>query len=42
MRLTGTGRAERLLRCWPAINAAPTAQGRCGYGPRLPLMVISP
>jgi phospholipase C len=23
-------------------NAAPHAQGRCGYGPRLPMMVISP
>jgi phospholipase C len=34
----GTGGAANML---PGINA-PNAQGRCGYGPRLPYMVISP
>jgi phospholipase C len=34
----GTGGAATTL---PGVNA-PTAQGRCGYGPRLPFLVISP
>jgi phospholipase C len=35
----GTGGAATTL---PGINGGPAAQGRCGYGPRLPYLVISP
>jgi phospholipase C len=46
--LEGTGKCEPLPGTFPAfetplpgINGRP-ASGRCGYGPRLPLLVISP
>jgi phospholipase C len=46
--LEGTGKCEPLPGTFPAfetplpgINGQP-ASGRCGYGPRLPLLVISP
>ncbi len=40
--LTGAGSAATASTLCPASPAAPPAQGRCGYGPRLPMMVISP
>ena len=39
--LLGPGSCGDADTALPGINAA-HAQGRCGYGPRLPLMVISP
>jgi phospholipase C len=39
--LTGTGMCGAGGNSLPGVNA-PNAQGRCGYGPRQPLMVISP
>ena len=41
--LTGLGACGNGATALPGINPATThAQGRCGYGPRLPLLVISP
>jgi phospholipase C len=41
--LTGTGACGNGDTALPGVNPAATnAQGRCGYGPRLPLLVISP
>jgi phospholipase C len=41
--LSGTGLCGSGLSALPGINPATQhAQGRCGYGPRLPLLVISP
>jgi phospholipase C len=39
--LTGTGLCGSGTTALPGVTAA-HVQGRCGYGPRLPLMVISP
>jgi phospholipase C len=39
--LTGTGACGDGSGALPGVTAA-HAQGRCGYGPRLPLLVISP
>ncbi len=41
--LSGTGECGNGATALPGVNASTThAQGRCGYGPRLPLLVISP
>jgi len=41
--LTGPGSCGNGLNALPGLNPATThAQGRCGYGPRQPLLVISP
>jgi phospholipase C len=41
--LTGVGLCGTALTSLPGINPANThSLGRCGYGPRLPLLVISP
>jgi phospholipase C len=42
--LTGAGTCGNAALSLPGLNAAanPHALGRCGYGPRLPLLVISP
>jgi phospholipase C len=41
--LTGEGQCGNGETALPGVNPATThAQGRCGYGPRLPLLVISP
>jgi phospholipase C len=41
--LTGTGLCGTGVTALPGAVAATThAQGRCGYGPRLPLLVVSP
>jgi phospholipase C len=41
--LTGPGSCGSGVTTLPGINPATThAQGRCGYGPRQPLLVISP
>ncbi len=41
--LTASGQCGNGTSALPGINPATThAQGRCGYGPRLPLLVISP
>ena len=42
--LTAPGHCGDGAKAQPGIDAAktPHAQGRCGYGPRLPLLVISP
>jgi phospholipase C len=42
--LTGPGACGTAATSLPGVNpiANPHALGRCGYGPRLPLMVISP
>jgi phospholipase C len=41
--LTGPGACGSGGNALPGVNPATThAQGRCGYGPRLPLLVISP
>jgi phospholipase C len=41
--LTGEGACGDGTTALPGIDAANVpAQGRCGYGPRLPLLVISP
>jgi phospholipase C len=41
--LTGTGLCGSGVNALPGVSAATLhAQGRCGYGPRLPLLVISP
>jgi len=41
--LTGTGQCGTgTTSALPGASGAAHAQGRCGYGPRLPLMVISP
>ncbi len=41
--LTGTGACGDGTTALPGIAADnPHAQGRCGYGPRLPLLVVSP
>jgi phospholipase C len=39
--LTGPGECGKGDNTLPGVSA-PHAQGRCGYGPRLPLLVISP
>jgi phospholipase C len=41
--LTGPGACGSGGNALPGVSAATThAQGRCGYGPRLPLLVVSP
>jgi phospholipase C len=41
--LTGTGACGNGASALPGVNPATThAQGRCGFGPRLPMLVISP
>ncbi len=41
--ITGTGACGTGTTALPGVAAGTThAQGRCGYGPRLPLLVISP
>ena len=41
--LSGSGQCGDPSSALPGVNAATAhAQGRCGYGPRLPLLVISP
>ncbi len=40
--LNGTGSCGNGAAALPGVNGTAPAQGRCGYGPRLPLMVISP
>lgn len=41
--LTGTGECgSASATALPGISGADAAQGRCGYGPRLPFLVISP
>lgn len=40
--LTSTGHCGTGDAALPGADGAPHAQGRCGYGPRIPLMVISP
>jgi phospholipase C len=42
--LSGTGLcgSTGLTSALPGVNGVAHAQGRCGYGPRLPLLVISP
>jgi phospholipase C len=41
--LSGTGACGNGKTALPGVNPATThAQGRCGYGPRLPLLVVSP
>jgi phospholipase C len=41
--ITGTGTCGAANQALPGVTASAThAQGRCGYGPRLPLLVISP
>jgi phospholipase C len=41
--LTGTGACGNGASALPGVKSSTThAQGRCGYGPRLPFMVISP
>ena len=40
--LTGSGACGNGANALPGLDGNPHAQGRCGYGPRLPLMVISP
>jgi phospholipase C len=42
--LTGPGACGTAATSLPGVNpsANPHALGRCGYGPRLPLLVISP
>jgi phospholipase C len=42
--LTGTGACgDGTANALPGVNPATThAQGRCGFGPRLPMLVISP
>jgi len=41
--LTGPGACGNGLAALPGLNPATThAQGRCGYGPRQPLLVVSP
>ena len=41
--LTGTGLCGDGTTALPGLDPSTThAQGRCGYGPRLPLLVISP
>jgi phospholipase C len=41
--LTATGACGNGMTALPGVNPATThAQGRCGYGPRQPLLVISP
>jgi phospholipase C len=43
--LNGTGiciSATAAANALPGWDGKPNAQGRCGYGPRLPMMVISP
>ena len=40
--LTGVGQCGNGQNALPGIGGVPHAQGRCGYGPRQPMMVISP
>ena len=41
--LVAAGSCGAATSAMPGVSASTThAQGRCGYGPRLPLMVISP
>jgi phospholipase C len=40
--LTGAGLCGNGADALPGPNGNPHAQGRCGYGPRMPLLVISP
>ena len=40
--LTGTGTCGNGQSALPGVNGVAHAQGRCGYGPRQPMMVISP
>jgi phospholipase C len=40
--ITGTGSCGSSDQALPGVSGSGHAQGRCGYGPRLPLLVISP
>jgi phospholipase C len=40
--LTGAGACGNGDTALPGVNSVTHAQGRCGYGPRIPLLVISP
>jgi phospholipase C len=40
--ITGTGACGSSDQALPGVSGSGHAQGRCGYGPRLPLLVISP
>ncbi len=40
--ITGNGTCGSATQALPGVSGAGHAQGRCGYGPRLPLLVISP
>ena len=40
--ITGTGSCGSSDQALPGVAGSGHAQGRCGYGPRLPLLVISP
>jgi len=40
--LTGNGACGNYQTALPGIDGNPHANGRCGYGPRLPFLVISP
>jgi phospholipase C len=40
--LLGVGSCGDGTTALPGVGSNPHAQGRCGYGPRLPMMVISP
>jgi phospholipase C len=40
--ITGNGTCGSADQALPGVAGTGHAQGRCGYGPRLPLMVISP
>jgi phospholipase C len=39
--LSGPGACGSAANAWPGVSG-PNAQGRCGYGPRIPMQVISP
>jgi phospholipase C len=40
--ITGPGACGSVDQALPGVTGTGHAQGRCGYGPRLPLLVISP
>jgi phospholipase C len=40
--LNGPGYCGKMLPSLVGVDGQPHAQGRCGYGPRIPLLVVSP
>ena len=40
--LNGPGYCGKMLPSLIGVDGQPHAQGRCGYGPRIPLLVVSP